>query len=87
MRRLQLLVSNHSGSAAGPLALQHAVARVRSAYRLSDGNRKDRTADLTDKHSLTWRRAWDSNPRMLSHHQFSRLAPSAARTALHDYKP
>ncbi len=28
------------------------------------------------------RRAWDSNPRDISAHQFSRLAPSAARTAL-----
>src|SRR6185312_11783093 len=28
------------------------------------------------------RRAWDSNPRDVSAHQFSRLAPSATRTAL-----
>ena len=33
------------------------------------------------------RRAWDSNPRDISAHQFSRLAPSAARTALLNNRP
>src|SRR5699024_5073259 len=31
---------------------------------------------------ITWRRAWDSNPRDISAHWVSRPAPSAARTAL-----
>ena len=30
----------------------------------------------------SWRREWDSNPRMLSHRRFSRPVPSTTRTSL-----
>ena len=36
-----------------------------------------------DDTPIYWRREWDSNPRMVSHHWFSGPAPSSTRTPLH----
>src|SRR3954467_2214457 len=43
---------------------------------------RSRSSLTAAPHSCRKRRAWDSNPRNITAHQFSRLAPSAARTAL-----
>ena len=36
---------------------------------------------------FSWRREWDSNPRMLSHRRFSRPVPSTARPSLRVVSP
>jgi hypothetical protein len=50
------------------------------ATRAEMGAQRDKARKANAPSHL--RRAWDSNPRDISAHQFSRLAPSAARTAL-----
>src|SRR4051794_36660815 len=70
-----------------PRRVFHAADFFRRPWRATPATRgerleRSRSSLTAAPQSCRKRRAWDSNPRNITAHQFSRLAPSAARTAL-----